>query len=411
MTAPRTAHCVIAGGGPAGMMAGYLMARAGVDTIVLEKHGDFLRDFRGDTVHPSTMEIFHDLGLLERFLQRPHQRMDRIAINFAGQRIEMASFATLPTVCRFIAFMPQWEFLDFLASEGKTLPHLTLLMSTKADKLIETNGRITGVVATGPQGPFDIIADLTIAADGRTSGLRQQSGLSVTEIGAPIDVLWFSLPRTATAAPDTLLNAGAGNVVVTIDRGDYWQCAYVIDKGTLADVRARGIDALQETVLAAAPHLGADVQALRSWDEVKLLSVTMDRLDQWARPGFLCIGDAAHAMSPIGGVGINLAVQDAVATANLLAARLAGGTLTDADLDRVQKRRAFPAKVIQFLQTQIQQRVIGQMLASKKSPSDRPPLLFHIVTHTPFLQRLAARMIGLGVRPEHPTAPDVASPG
>lgn len=411
MTAPRTARCVIAGGGPAGMMAGYLMARAGVDTIVLEKHGDFLRDFRGDTVHPSTLEIFHDLGLLERFLQRPHQRMDRIAINFAGQRIEMASFEALPTVCRFIAFMPQWEFLDFLASEAKTLPHFTLLMNTRADKLTETNGRITGVVATGPQGQFDIIADLTIAADGRTSGLRQQSGLSVTEIGAPIDVLWFSLPRTATATPDTLLNAGAGNVVVTIDRGDYWQCAYVIDKGTLADVRARGIDALQETVLAAAPHLGADVQALRSWDEVKLLSVTMDRLDQWARPGFLCIGDAAHAMSPIGGVGINLAVQDAVAAANLLAAKLAGGTLTDADLDLVQKRRAFPAKVIQFVQAQVQQRVIGPMLASKKSQSDHPPLLFRIVTHTPFLQRLAARMIGLGVRPEHPTAPDVASPG
>ena len=398
-----TTGCVIAGGGPAGMMAGYLLARSGVETVVLEKHGDFLRDFRGDTVHPSSLEIFHELGLLERFLQRPHQRMEKIAIGFGGERFELADFADLPTQCHFIAFMPQWEFLNFLAEEASQLPTFTLMMNTEATGLIEENGRVAGVTASSQGQEIDIRADLTIAADGRGSILRQAAGMRVRTIGAPIDVLWFALPRTgqSVGGEHTLLNVGRDSVVVTIDRGDYWQCAYVIGKGSLEKVRARGLDVLKASVADAAPHLGDAAQALGTWDEVKLLSVAIDRLERWARPGLLCIGDCAHAMSPIGGVGVNLAVQDAVATANLLAERLRAGTLADVDLDLVQRRRHFPAAAIQFVQSQAQDRVIRPILEGRNGAGTKPPLPLSLVARVPFLRRRAARMIGLGVRPEH----------
>ena len=403
MTANLRTRCLVAGGGPAGMMAGYLMARAGIDTIVLERHGDFLRDFRGDTVHPSTLEIFNDLNLLDAFLQQPHERMGRIALRFRGTTYPVADLGTLPVAAPFIAFMPQWHFLNFIAEQGRALPGFTLLMETEATALRFDGDRVSGVTAKGANGAFEIEADLTIAADGRSSVLRAQSGLPRRLIGAPIDVLWFALPRQPAAADHSLLNVGAASVVITIDRGDYWQCAYVIEKDGFDAVRARGLDAFRATIADAAPHVGDAAAALASWDEVKLLSVAMDRLDRWSRPGLLCIGDAAHAMSPIGGVGINLAVQDAVAAANLLALHLAQGPVDAATLDRVRRRRAFAASAVQFVQAQLQKRVIMPIIVGAYR-SGKPPLPLRLLAHVPLLRRLSARMIGLGPRPERVSA-------
>ena len=406
MTRRIETQCVVAGGGPAGLMAGFLMARAGVETVVLEKHDDFLRDFRGDTVHPSTLEIFHELNLLEKFLQRPHQKLERIAIDIAGKQFQAARFDRLPTVCKFIAFMPQWEFLDFLADEARELPTFTLMMKAEVTGLLESQGRVTGVKATTPDGPVEISAKLVIGADGRGSIVRQASRLPLKTLGAPVDVLWFSIPRNETETIDSLGNVAAGSIVVTINRGSYWQCAYVIPKGSLERLKAGGIDAFRRRVTAAAPRLAGEIGALRDWDAVKLLTVEVNRLEEWSRPGLLCIGDSAHAMSPVGGVGINLAVQDAVATANLLAGRLAAGALADADLKRVQDRRAFPTRVTQAFQVQAQDRILKPVLEGDPSAAIRPPLAVRIIDRLPFLQRLAARMIGIGVRPEHVRSPD-----
>ena len=393
------ARCCIAGGGPAGMMLGFLLARAGVDTIVLEKHADFLRDFRGDTVHPSTLEVMHELGLLEEFLRRPHQKLSRIEGQVGGQPIVMADFSHLPVQCKFIAFMPQWDFLDFLAQHGRRLPGFRLMMQAEATALLEDAGRVVGVQARTAQGPLEIRAALTVAADGRHSVLRDQAGLEVQDFGAPMDVLWMRLSRRPGDPPNTLGRINAGRVFVTLDRGDYWQCAYVIPKGGNDALRRDGIESFRENVAAVAPFLRERVGELRGWDDVKLLTVQVNRLRRWHRPGLLCIGDAAHAMSPIGGVGINLAIQDAVAAANALAAPLSRGAVGNADLEAVQRRRQFPTRMTQRMQLFLQRRVIGRVLASGATPGIALPI--RLLQWFPMLQRIPARLIGMGFRPEH----------
>jgi 2-polyprenyl-6-methoxyphenol hydroxylase-like FAD-dependent oxidoreductase len=391
--------CCIAGGGPAGMMLGFLLARAGVEAIALEKHADFLRDFRGDTIHPSTMQVMHELGLLEEFLRLPHVREDDLVARFGNEDITVADFSHLPVKAPFIAFMPQWDFLNFLADRGRAYPDFQLLMMTKATGLIEENGRVVGIAAESSDGPLEIRADLVVAADGRRSDLRAAAGFTVTELGAPMDVLWFRLSRRPDEPAQAFGQVAAGRFFIRLNRGDYWQCAFIIPKGSLDKFQAAGLDAFKAGLLALAPELADRTGELASWDDIKLLSVAVDRLERWWRPGLLCIGDAAHAMSPIGGVGINLAIQDAVATANLLARPLRERTLTNADLAAVQKRREWPAKLTQTAQIAIQNRVITPLLAADKSVT--PPWPLKLLQRVPLLRRLPARMVGMGVRPEH----------
>src|SRR5215475_14595109 len=342
-----TTQCCVAGGGPAGMMVGYLLARAGVDVIVLEKHADFLRDFRGDTIHPSTMELMQELGLLEAFLRLPHRKVERLVGEIGQVRITMAEFTRLSTACKFIAFMPQWDFLDFIADRARRYPSLRLMMNTEVTDLIEQDGRIVGLRANAPAGMVEIHADLVIGADGRHSTIRERAGLKVEDLGAPIDVLWMRLSRKADDYAEAFGHFEAGGIFIMVDRGDYWQCAYVIEKGSANQMMKRDIDDFRRTILALSPWLGERVNELKSWDDVKLLTVALDRLPQWYRPGLLCIGDAAHAMSPIGGVGINLAIQDAVAAANILAEPLRTGAVTLDCLASVQGRRQWPTRVTQ----------------------------------------------------------------
>ncbi|HJS39238.1 MAG TPA: FAD-dependent oxidoreductase [Burkholderiales bacterium] len=393
------ARCCIAGGGPAGMMLGYLLARAGVDTVVLEKHADFLRDFRGDTVHPSTLEVMHELGLLEEFLQRPHQKVYELGGQIGGETVMIADFRHLPVRCGFIAFMPQWDFLDFLAQQARKLPAFRLKMQAEAAQLIEEAGRIAGVRGHAPDGEFEVRAELTVAADGRHSVLRDAAGLQVEDFGAPMDVLWMKLTKRADDPAAVLGRIDAGRVFVTLDRGDYWQCAYVIPKGGYDEVRAAGLGALREGIGAVAPELRERTGELRSWDDVKLLAVQVDRLHRWHRPGLLCIGDAAHAMSPIGGVGINLAIQDAVAAANLLAGALLRGTPSESELAAVQRRRDFPTRMTQRMQLFLQTNVLGRVLASGGTPGIAWPI--RLMQRFPMLRRIPARLIGMGFRPEH----------
>jgi len=393
------ARCCIAGGGPAGMMLGYLLARAGVETVVLEKHGDFLRDFRGDTVHPSTLEVMHELGLLEEFLQRPHQKVFELGGQIGEQTVMLADFRRLPVRCGFVAFMPQWDFLDFLAQHGGRLPSFRLRMQAEATELVEEDGRIAGVRGQDPEGPFEVRAELTIAADGRHSVLRERAGLQVDEFGAPMDVLWMKLSKRPGDPSTVLGRINAGRVFVTLDRGGYWQCAYVIPKGGYDHVRRAGLAALREGIAAVAPLFAARTGELRDWDDVKLLTVLVNRLRRWHRPGLLCIGDAAHAMSPVGGVGINLAVQDAVAAANILAPRFALGGVSEKDLAAVQRRREFPTRMTQRMQLFMQERVIGRVLAG--SGPSRLPWPVRLMQRFPVLRRIPARLVGMGFRPEH----------
>jgi 2-polyprenyl-6-methoxyphenol hydroxylase-like FAD-dependent oxidoreductase len=387
------------------MMLGYLLARAGVDTVVLEKHADFFRDFRGDTVHPSTLRIMDELGLLGAFLERPHQRLRTLSGWIGIERVQLADFRGLPECYAFIAMMPQWDFLDFLADHARTLPAFTLRREANATGLIVgDDGRVAGVHGTGPDGEFDIRADCTIGCDGRHSTVRAAAGLTGEDIGAPIDVLWFRVGRDPAAEDSSLARIAAGRIVVTIDRGDYWQCAFVIQKGGAAALQGEPIDVFHAQVLEAAPLLAPHIHDVRSWDDVKLLTVAVDRLTRWSKPGVLCIGDAAHAMSPIGGVGINLAIQDAVATANLLAGKLRGGTVTDDDLDAVRRRRLWPTKVTQAMQVAMQDNVLVPVIRGTNSAL-RVPLPMRILTAVPPLQRLVARVIGMGVRPEHVLSP------
>jgi 2-polyprenyl-6-methoxyphenol hydroxylase-like FAD-dependent oxidoreductase len=399
MATNLTTRCAIAGGGPAGMMLGFLLARAGVDVIVLEKHADFLRDFRGDTVHPSTLELMHELGLLDDFLKEPHQKVTRLSAQIGDSRVELADFSRLPTACKFVALMPQWDFLNFLAARARRYASFHLMMKTAATGLIEADGRVVGLTADGEGGPVAIRADLVVAADGRHSTLRDRGGFTVNDLGAPMDVLWMRLSRRPDDAAEVFGHVEAGRIFIMLNRGDYWQCAFVIPKGSADALRQRDIAEFRRMVLDLSPWLGERVGELKSWDDVKLLTVAVDRLSQWFRPGLLCIGDAAHAMSPIGGVGINLAVQDAVAAANILAEPLHAGGATPADLARVQARREWPTKVTQTVQVMIQNRVITRVLADTGRPT--APLVFRLFNWIPALRGIPARILGLGVRPEH----------
>jgi 2-polyprenyl-6-methoxyphenol hydroxylase-like FAD-dependent oxidoreductase len=392
-------QCVVAGGGPAGMMLGLLLARAGVSVAVLEKHADFLRDFRGDTIHPSTLEVIYELGLLDQFLKRPHQEVRQLTGRVGGESVTIGDFTHLPTHCKFLALMPQWDFLDFLAAQARRYNTFALRMQTEVTALIEEDGRVAGVRVTTPDGDREIRAALVVGADGRKSVVRAQAGLTVDNLGAPIDALWLRLSKRAGDPTQAFGYVERGHIFVMFDRGDYWQCAFVIHKGGFDDLKQRGIDAFRDTLASIVPLLRDRVGELRDWNDIKLLTVLVDRLRQWHRPGLLCIGDAAHAMSPIGGVGINLAIQDAVAAANMLAGPLASGGCSEADLARVQKRREWPTRVIQRVQVIAQDRVIGPAL-SGKGPQQLPFAL-KLLRWFPMLRRIPARLVGLGVRPEH----------
>ncbi len=382
------------------MMLGYLLARAGIDTIVLEKHSDFLRDFRGDTVHPSTLRTMQELGLLQDFLQLPHQKLTRVDGDFGKQRIRLADLGGLPESYGFIAMMPQWDFLQFLAEKGRKYPTFKLRMNAKVSALLRDGWRVLGARVETHDGPLEIRAPLTVGADGRHSTVRELAGLHRKDIGAPIDVLWFRVKCEPGKGEPVFPHVGEGRIVVTLDRGDYYQCAYVIAKGAAEQIKARGMAAFRDDVSATVPSLRAHIAELQSWDDVKLLTVTVDRLEQWSAPGVLCIGDAAHAMSPVGGVGINLAIQDAVATANLLTVPLRENRVSEQALARVQARRALPTRVTQAIQVQAHERVLAPALLGT-DPRAKAPLLLQLATHSESLRRLFGRVVGLGVRPEH----------
>lgn len=399
-----TTRCCVAGGGPAGMMLGFLLARAGIDVTVLEKHADFLRDFRGDTIHPSTLEIMGELGLLDEFLKLPHFKEDALSGTFGPTTFTFVDLSHLPTRCKFIALMPQWDFLNFLADHGKRFASFHLRMRHEVTGLIEEGGRVAGVRAQSPDGPLAIRADLVVGCDGRHSTVRAAAGMQVEDLGAPMDVLWFRISHRAGDPEHTMGRFEAGRIMVMINRGDYWQCAYVIPKGGIDDVHRAGLDAFRASLAASVPAFADRAAEIMDWDQVKLLTVAVDRLTTWYKAGLLCIGDAAHAMSPIGGVGINLAVQDAVAGANLLWEPLARGRPSEDDLARVQKRRMFPTRVTQWLQVKAQNNVINRALQAKQQLE--APWLVRMFERFPYLRRFPAHLLGLGVRPEHVHTPE-----
>jgi 2-polyprenyl-6-methoxyphenol hydroxylase-like FAD-dependent oxidoreductase len=386
------------------MMLGFLLARAGVDVTVLEKHADFLRDFRGDTIHPSTLELMYELGMLEEFLRRPHQEVGELAAQIGKETVKMADFTRLPTHCKFLALMPQWDFLNFLVEQGKRYPGFQVKMQAEVTDLIEQKGRIAGVRTKTPEGVIEIRAGLTVGADGRHSIVRERAGLEVMDLGAPMDVLWMRLGRHASDPKQTLGHATAGKILVMINREDYWQCGFVIPKGAADEIRNRGIEQFRQEIVNLEPFLSDRVGELRDWSDVSVLTVKVDRLRKWWRPGLLCIGDAAHAMSPVGGVGINLAIQDAVAAANILSAKLASDSLSDHDLAAVQRRRQFPTRATQKLQVAIQNRVIRRVLSSAQPLSVPWPL--RLMQSSRLLRGIPARVVGMGFRPEHVRTPE-----
>jgi len=372
---------------------------------VLEKHADFLRDFRGDTIHPSTLEVMHELGLLEEFLKLPHQKLREIGGIVGDEKVIFADFTHLPTHCGFIAFIPQWDFLDFLADQGKLYPGFKLIMQAEVDDLLWDGDTVVGLKARRPDGPLEVRADLVVGADGRSSTVRERAGLEVEDLGAPMDVLWMRLSKQPGDGSQTLGRIQAGRLFVMLDRGDYWQCAYVIPKGGFDEVRRKGLPAFRQSLTEMNPALENRVRELASWDDIKLLTVRVDRLKRWYRRGLLCIGDAAHAMSPVGGVGINLAIQDAVAAANILWEPLREGAPPEEKLAEVQRRRQWPTEMTQALQLLVQKRVISNVLASTQTP--RPPFAMRLLNLFPFLRRIPGRLIGMGFRPEHVHVPEV----
>jgi 2-polyprenyl-6-methoxyphenol hydroxylase-like FAD-dependent oxidoreductase len=395
------------------MMLGYLLARAGVEVIVLEKHADFLRDFRGDTVHPSTLEVMGELGVLDDFLTRPHTELREIVGRINGVEVTIADLRHLPTRCKFVAVMPQWDFLNFLAERGTRYPGFRVLMRAAVSDLIIEGERVIGARANTPDGLLEIRADVVVGADGRHSTVRERAGLSVQDFGAPIDVLWMRLPKRSGDSGSVLGYFDAGRLFVTIDRGDYWQCAFVIPKGGFDALRARDVQVLRDEIASMAPFMRDRVAELHGWDDVKLLTVVVDRLRRWCRPGLLCIGDAAHAMSPMGGVGINLAIQDAVAAANILAAPLRAGTISERHLQAVEKRRLFPIRVTQWAQVFAAARIFGSVASVAPRPPSRTgslPWPLRLLQWFPYLRRFPARFIGMGVRPEHVRTPELATP-
>jgi len=388
------------------MMLGFLLARAGVAVIVAEKHPDFLRDFRGDTVHPSTLEMMHELGLLDEFLKLPHSVVKQITLQIGEDRVVVGHFDHLPVRCKFIALMPQWDFLNFLADHGKRYRTFDLRMQTEAIGLIEENGRVVGVQTKTPDGELQIRADLIVGCDGRHSTIRAKAGLESDNYGAPMDVLWFRLSRKPSDSEETFGHIEGGRMMVMLNRNDYWQCAYVIPKGSADDVRRAGLDKFREVVGEMSPFVRDRLGEIESWDSVKLLTVAVDRLRRWCRPGLLCIGDAAHAMSPIGGVGINLAVQDAVAAANILAEPLRRGSVSIETLEHVQQRREFPTRFTQRLQIVLQNNIIGPALGGRRPKAP----LFMKMLQWPLLRRIPGRLLALGIRPEHIRTPEIKIP-
>jgi len=399
-----TTRCALAGGGPAGMMLGFLLARAGVDVLVLEKHADFLRDFRGDTIHPSTLEVMYELGLLEEFLKRPHQQADELRGLIGDDLIVLADLKHLPTHCKFIALMPQWDFLDFLADHAKRYAGFALRMRADIDELLFDGNKVVGLRGKTPDGDLEVRADLVVGADGRHSTVRERAGLEVKDIGAPMDVLWMRLSRRPGDGGQLMGRILPGRLFVMIDRGDYWQCAYVIPKGGFDEVRRKGLDAFRRSLVEINPALGDRVQELASWDDIKLLTVVIDRLKRWFRDGLLCIGDAAHAMSPVGGIGINVAIQDAVAAGNILGPALRKGPVPESLLAEVQKRREWPTRMTQSLQVVVQNLVIRNVLQMQKKP--RAPFIVKLFNWFPALRRIPGRIIGMGFRPEHVRTPE-----
>jgi 2-polyprenyl-6-methoxyphenol hydroxylase-like FAD-dependent oxidoreductase len=386
------------------MMAGYLLARAGVDVIVLEKHADFFRDFRGDTIHPSTLEVMHELGLLEEFLKLPHQEVRELRGIFNGQPVVMADFSRLPTRCKFIAFMPQWDFLNFLAAHAKRFPSFTLRMQHEVVDLLFDNERVVGVRAKTPESDREVYADLVIGADGRHAITHTRAKLQLQEFGVPIDALWMRLSKREDDPPQSLGFFQHGKLLVLLDRGDYFQVGFVIPKGGFDQIKKRGLPALHSDIVAIAPFLHDRITELDDWEKIKLLTVQINRLKKWCREGLLCIGDNAHAMSPAGGVGINLALQDAIATANLLATKLRTRAVSVVELEEVQRRREWPTKVIQTMQAFIHRHVVT---GRSSGSDDKLPFLPRLLIWFPFLRGIPARLIGLGPRPEHVRSPEM----